>query len=121
MLGKADGQGLAVDTIAHLLAILMLGWLAALAAIVIGKAVFGSERHQGLLQAVRANGGKASIDPERVQLLAVFLGAAAFYFVEGVQMAAQGPVSTLPEASEALTIALTGSNAIYLSGKLIRT
>ena len=105
-------------TLAHGVAILMLAWLAALAAVVIGKAVFGSGRSEGLLHTVRGEDGAPTVDPERVQLLAVFMGAAALYFLDGIQTATTGPVPSLPDASEALTISLPGSIAIYLTGKL---
>ena len=108
-------------TLAHGVALIMLAWLAALAAVVIGKAVFGSGRSEGLLHTVRGEDGEPTVDPERAQLLAVFLGAAGFYFLNGIHVAAAGPVVRLPEVPELLTLALTGSNVIYLSGKLYRS
>lgn len=110
-----------MSTLAHFISFLMLGWLAALAAIVIGKAFFGTGRYQGFLESVQSRDGETSVDPERVQLLAVFLGATALYVLEAIRTVANGPAISLPEASEALTIALAGSNALYLSGKLVRS
>lgn len=109
-----------METLAHVLLFLLLAWLAALAVTVIGKTFFGTERYRGLLETVRGNGTEASFDPERVQLLVVSLGAMTLYAMDAIHAVATGHVTSLPDA-ETLLVVLTGSNTVYLSGKLIRT
>ena len=109
-----------METLAHALAFLMLAWLAALAATVIGKIFFGAERSPGLLRTIQSDGKKNEADPERMQLMVVSLGAILLYALEAIRSAAAGPVTSLPDA-DSLIVVLTGSNAVYLGGKLFRT
>jgi hypothetical protein len=109
-----------METLAHVLAFLLLAWLAALAATVIGKTFIGTESARGLLQTRRDDGAGGAADPERVQLLVVSLGAIGLYALDAIRAAAAGPVTSLPDAVT-LSIVLTGSNTVYLSGKLFRT
>lgn len=107
--------------LAHILMVFMLAWLAALAAIVLGKVLLGPDRAIGFLATLSGTGKRSPANPERVALFAVFLGAAGLYFIEGVNAVAAGPVTSLPEVPEMLVEALVGGNAVYLSGKLSRT
>ncbi|NQV59598.1 MAG: hypothetical protein HQ502_08015 [Alphaproteobacteria bacterium] len=107
-------------TLTHLIMWFMLAWLAALAAVVMSR-LLSQGRLGELLHTTRPDGGTGSdIDPERVQLMVVSLGAIGYYFVRGIQAAVTGHITSLPEASEALTAVLAGSNTLYLSGKLMR-
>jgi hypothetical protein len=107
-------------TLAQFIMWFMFAWLAALAAIVLLR-LLGNGRLGELLHTTGPGGAAGNdIDPERVQLIAVSLGAIGYYFIQGIQAAAMGPVTSLPEASGALTAVLAGSNTLYLSGKLLR-
>lgn len=99
----------------------LLAWLAALAVVVLLRSL-GQGQLRELLHTTKPDGGTGdTIDPERVQLVIVSLGAIGLYFLDGIQAAASGPITVLPEASDALTAVLAGSNTLYLSGKLLRT
>lgn len=107
-------------TLAYAIMWFMFAWLAALAAIVLLR-LLGNGRLGELLYTSKPGGAAGNdIDPERVQLIVVSLGAIGYYFVQGIQAAATGPISSLPEASAALNAVLAGSNTLYLSGKLLR-
>lgn len=107
--------------LAHFLMVFMLAWLSALAAVVLGKILLGPDRAMGFLVTLSGTGKRSPANPERVALFAVFLGAAGLYFIEGVNAAAAGPVTSLPEVPEMLVEALVLGNSVYLSGKLLRS
>ena len=107
-------------TLAHFIMWFMLAWLAALAAIV-SLRLLGQGRLGELLHTTKPGGGNGNdVDPERVQLMVISLAAIGYYFVQGIHAAAMGPVTSLPEVSEALAAVIAGSNTLYLSGKLMR-
>jgi len=110
-----------VITLAPILTVFMLAWLSALAAVVLGKVLLGSDRAMGLLVTQSGTKKRPPANPERVALFTVFLGAAGLYFIEGVNAVAAGPVTSLPEVPQMLVELLVGGNALYLSGKLIRS
>ena len=101
--------------------IFMLAWQFVLAAVVLGKVLFGPVRALGLLATLSGTGKGSPANPERVALFAVFLGAAGLYLIEGVNAVGSGPGTSLPEVPEMLVEALVGGNSVYLSGKLFRT
>jgi hypothetical protein len=107
-------------TLAHIIMWFMLAWLAALAVAVLFRSISKGQLYELLYTTTPGNGTGDAIDPERAQLVVVSLGAIGLYFVDGIQAATTGPITILPEASEALTAALAGSNTLYLSGKLLR-
>jgi len=100
-------------TLAHFIMWFLLAWLAALAAVVLLRSL-GQGRLRELLHTTKPDGGTGgAIDPERVQLVVVSLGAIGLYFVNGIQAAATGPIIVLPEASDSLTSVLAGGNTLY--------
>lgn len=108
-------------TLAPILIFFMLAWLSALAAVVLGKVLWGPDRVMGLLVTQSGTGKRSPANPERVALFAVFLGAAGWYFIEGINAVTAGPVTSLPEVPRMLVELLVGGNALYLSGKLFRS
>jgi hypothetical protein len=113
------------SVLAEAVAVCLLAWLVALAAVVLGRALFGSGQPRGLVQAAAATeegrGRRGGTDPERVQMLLVSLGLTALYAVDGVQAVhTAGVVDRMPDVPDALAAAFAGSQSVYLSGKLIR-
>ena len=92
-------------------------WLAALAIIVVWQLLTNPERLNGLLSA-RPDG---FVEPERVQGLLVMASAAGAYLFEGVRALGATPLPPhLPEISQTWLTVLTGSQALYLAGKIGR-
>jgi hypothetical protein len=90
----------------------MIGWLAAVAALVAYRILTGRIALDGLFT---MDGNRFS--PERMQLLLVTVGALAIYASEALA----APVITtkaLPPVPEGLLAILTGSHVLYLGGKI---
>jgi hypothetical protein len=90
----------------------LLGWLAALAAIVLLRLFQGRINLRGL--ASDRAGGRATTD--RLALVAITLGGAAFYFITAMK----APGVEMPPPPDALLFLLGGSQAAYLTGKFVR-
>lgn len=107
--------------IAKYFAAALVIWLIALLALMIYRMLSGSVNLAGLFR-TRGGAGTPSgrIEAERVQLLIAFFFALAFYAKAAVAQAQTGMATSLPEAPEELIAILTGSNALYLGGKIGR-
>ena len=93
-------------------------WLAAFAILVIWSLATNPERLSGLLT-TRPDGG---IEPERLQSLIIMLAAAVAYLTLGAKALGQSPIPhRLPDISQTWLTALTGSQILYLGGKIGRT
>jgi hypothetical protein len=100
-------------------------WLAALALVVGWSFLTHPERLNGLL----STAGDGGIEPERLQGLLVFASAAAAYVFEACKALGSAPVChhlqelachPLPDISQTWLTVLTGSQALYLGGKVSR-
>ncbi|MEJ8572170.1 hypothetical protein [Microbaculum marinum] len=92
----------------------LIAWMAALAAVVAMKLFSGRISLNGILAAT-PNGG---FDPTRVQSALIFLFIIGGYALQGLDaVATRGP---MPEIPETLLVLLTGSNGVYLTGKIVR-
>ena len=93
-------------------------WLAALAVLVLWGLVTHAERLRGLL-ATEAGGG---LEPERLQGLLVFIfGAGSYVLASAKALGSPLPLHELPDVSQTMLTVLTGSQVLYLGGKIGRT
>ncbi len=101
----------------------LLAWLAGLATIVCYRQLLGPTRPHGFLVTTPGAVGGGSAQPERVQLLAVFLIAVAGYGLQVIEALGRAtePLTVMPDVPDALLATLAGSQAVYLSGKFTRT
>jgi hypothetical protein len=92
-------------------------WLAALALILCikGAAFLDALRH--LISSDLDSVSKGRIDPARVQLAAVTALAAVIFIVRAWH-AITGPDHRMPEIPDGLLTLVTGSHAVYLSGRV---
>ncbi len=93
-------------------------WLAAVAALVLFRMLQGKIHTDGLLRSAP----NAPIDPERLQMLAGAVAGAVFYASYAMQVAAQSdtPITSLPDVPDTVLVLLSGSQFLYLGGKLGR-
>lgn len=110
--------------IPHLLSVVLLGWLAALALSMVYEMFVGRIQLSGLFTTDLNNDGIADeFHPERVQLLVISLfGIAAYAYTTVKAVAASKTALTmLPDVPEELMMFLGASNTFYLTGKFGRT
>jgi len=110
--------------IPHLLIIVLLAWLAALALSLLIAMVNGSIQMNGLFTTDVDNDGIADeFHPERVQLLLISaLGIASYaYMALEAAHASKAALAILPDIPDELVMLLGASNSFYLSGKFGRT
>lgn len=93
----------------------LIGWFGMLLGVITLRVLQGRMRLAGMLES-HSGGG---VDVERAQALAVFSFVVGAYLLEGFAMLEQPglPVS-MPDISETLLVLLTGSNGVYLAGKI---
>ena len=110
------------EIVAVILETVLLAWLAALGLAVAYQLLSGKIERRGLLVNAATPGAAAGIDPERLQLLIVFLVALAAYVGEALARVADAAaaIETLPPPPRFLVEVFLASNALYLSGKLAR-
>ncbi len=110
--------------IAKLFATALQIWLIVLFVTLAYRMLSGSTNVTGLLRTrnagAGAGAGTGAVEAERVQLFIAFLLALVFYAKEAIAQTQTGMATSLPEAPEELIAILTGSNALYLSGKIGR-
>ncbi len=109
--------------IAKLFAAALLIWLIVLFVVIAYRMLSGSVNTAGLFRTRGGPGegaGAGAVEADRLQLFIAFLLALAFYAKEVIAQAQTGMATGLPEAPEELIAILTGSNALYLSGKIGR-
>jgi len=97
---------------------IIIVWFFLLAALVIYRATSGLS---GIVDMLRPEERGGALDPERVQLFVIFLGALLIYARGALGMMDGSEVVKLPEVPEELIAVLTGSNALYLGGKIVRS
>lgn len=93
----------------------LIAWFGVLLGVICLRMLQGRMRLSGML-ADHVGGG---IDVERVQAMAVFGFVVGAYLLEGVTLLEQpGKPVSMPDISETLLVLLTGSNGVYLAGKI---
>ena len=110
-----------MQDIAKYFAAALVIWLIALFVTIIYRMLSGSVNVAGLFR-TRGGAGDSTgtVEADRVQLFIGFLFALAFYAKEAIAQAQTGMATGLPVAPEELIAILTGSNLLYLSGKIGR-
>lgn len=106
-------------TIGNTLTFCLLAWFGALAMLVTGRMLNGDIDCNGML-ANRA--GSNDIDPERILAMGLIPAILGYYAINALHTGAvtiSGRMS-MPDLPENLVSLLTGSNGLYLAGKLMR-
>lgn len=96
----------------------LLIWLALLFAIVIGRILKGDLNTAGLLRHGRSD---PNVAPERVLLTAGFPAVILSYVFLGLHVDVHTLHPALPDVPDSLLMLLTGSNGLYLAGKIARS
>ncbi|MGH6871330.1 MAG: hypothetical protein ACREHE_07480 [Rhizomicrobium sp.] len=99
----------------------LLIWLGAVGLAVAYRLLNGDMIVTGMLAHDGAGGRSGETTPERMQLMAVMLGAAFAYIWQAVDAFHGGHIKSLPEVPQNLLLIFGGSNVLYLSGKIGRT
>jgi hypothetical protein len=105
-----------IAVIAKLLAAGLLTWFALLLALIVVRALSNQIEVKGMLTHSDPSG---PAQPERVLNMAVF-PVVLMYFVLEALRADMSVRASLPDIPEVLLVALTGSNSLYLAGKMAR-
>jgi hypothetical protein len=95
----------------------LIVWFALLAALIMVRVLRRDIRVEGML-ATRAE-RIGQVDPERAVAMAVFPFVIAYYVIEGLN-ADMSVRASLPDIPQTLLVVLTGSNSLYLAGKIAR-
>jgi hypothetical protein len=110
--------------IPDLLSIVMLTWLAGLAALLVLEFLRGRIWFRGLFTTdIDGDGVADEFHPERVQLFIMSLFGIVGYAMMAMDAVAgaKTPLTVLPDIPEELLMILGASNTFYLSGKFGRT
>jgi len=91
----------------------LVGWLTALALLVLYRVLSGRIALVGLLT---MDGQRHS--PERLQLLLFTLGALAIYIGQALVTGQSATIKSLPEVPDWVLPLLLGSHALYLGGRI---
>lgn len=96
----------------------LLAWFALLFALIFVRMLQGKLRAEGILAGSSSRIGE--VDPERAVLMAVFPFVLSYYVIQALNADVSGVTHppTLPDIPPWLLVALTGSNSLYLAGKM---
>ena len=109
------------ETITEILKLFLLGWLGALAAIMLVKMLRGDINVTGLM----CSANSTDADPERVALVMLTVGVALYYLVNSIGIpleelkGADGKYS-MPDLPGDALVLLGGSQTAYITGKFFR-
>ena len=106
-------------TIGNALTFSLLAWFGALALLVMARILTGEIDRSGMLASQSGHGG---INPERVVAMALIPAILAYYAIDALNSGAVTIAGrpSMPDLSETLVTLLTGSNGLYLAGKIAR-
>ncbi len=106
-----------MQTVIRLFEIILLGWFAALAVLVAVRILRGDIAVAGFLTHSDPN---EPVAPERVLAMAAFPTIVIGYAVYALHADVSGPNPMLPDVPDSVVTLLTGSNSVYLAGKIAR-
>jgi len=98
----------------------LLIWFALLAALIAVRILRGEISISGVL-ANDGNGAGVDVHPERALAVAVFPAILIYYVIQALHADLSGAIPSLPDVPDFLVTLLTGSNSIYLAGKIARS
>jgi hypothetical protein len=107
-----------VQTVIRLLEIILLAWFAALMALIAVRILRGDIGVSGFL--AHSNDLSEPILPERVIAMAAFSTIVIGYMVYALHADVSGPNPMLPNIPDSVVTLFTGSNSIYIAGKIAR-
>jgi hypothetical protein len=113
-------MGRDVGTLTHLLAAGLLLWFAVIAALLATRLLNRDMQVTGLLQTSDDAGGDTAVAPERVVAMAAIPAILVFYALSALHADLSGTPPIMPDIPDALVALLTGSNSLYLAGKIAR-
>jgi hypothetical protein len=106
--------GLIVQTVARMLEVGLLIWFAALATLIAVRVLSGDIEVSGFLTHSKS---ADTVLPERVIAMTAVSTIVVGYVLHALQSGVQGELPDIPNAVLSL---LTGSNSVYLAGKIAR-
>ncbi len=114
---------MAHESISEFLALFLLGWLGALAVIVLIKMLRGDINTTGLM--CSAKGPDSNADPERVTLVMLTVGVALYYLVNSIgipleELRGANGEFYMPDLPSDALVLLGGSQTAYITGKIFR-
>ena len=95
----------------------LLVWFASLAALIMVRVLRRDIRVEGMIATGADRVGQ--VDPERAVAMAVFPFVIGYYVIEALH-ADMSVRASLPDIPQSLLVVLTGSNSLYLAGKIAR-
>jgi hypothetical protein len=109
-----------VEHLAKLLSTGLLVWLGLLLALIAVRILRRDINVTGLLSNKPAAQGGDAVLPERVLTMAVFPTILIYYVISAMHADVSGPIPSLPNIPDGMLVILTGSNSLYLAGKIAR-
>lgn len=107
-----------MDLITRCLSAGLLIWFALLAVLIAGRVLRGDIDATGFMRTLKHDG---EIAPERALSMMVFPVVIGLYALNALQADMTNGPARLPDLSDNLLMLLTGSNGLYLAGKIART
>lgn len=104
-----------MQTVALILQVGFISWFCLLAALIIFRMLSGKIQISGFLS--QSSRGSAAVLPERVIAMVITPFVAIGYAMHALQ---SDPSLGLPHIPETVLTLLTGTNSIYLAGKIAR-
>ena len=105
-----------IEVVTRLLATGLIVWMALLIALLVRGAMRGDVHGHGLL----SHRAGDPVAPERALNIAVFPVVVLMYVMEALHTDVTGARPSLPDISQSLLVALTGSNSLFIAGKIAR-
>lgn len=109
-----------MEYLAKLLSTGLLVWFGLLLALVAVRVLRRDINVTGLLSNKPDPQGD-QILPERVLTMAVFPSILVYYVILAMHTDVSGPIPSLPNIPDGMLVILTGSNSLYLAGKIARS
>ena len=109
-----------MEYLAKLLSTGLLVWFGLLLALVAVRVLRRDINVTGLLSSKPDPQGD-QILPERVLTMAVFPSIVVYYVILAMHADVSGPTPSLPDIPDGMLVMLTGSNSLYLAGKIARS
>ena len=105
-----------MNYISVMLSAALLTWLGSLAGLVALRVLMGNIRSSGFL----SDNPGSEVAADRVVAMAVFPAVVLAYVISALNTDLSGPSPSLPDVPESVIALLTGSNGLYLAGKINR-
>jgi hypothetical protein len=105
-----------IEIVTRLLAAGLIVWMALLFALLVRSALRGDVHGHGLL----CHRPGEPVAPERALHITVFPVVLLIYVMEALHADVTGAHPSLPDIPQSLLVALTGTNSLFIAGKIAR-